>query len=138
MSEKLLLDTVFVQALLNRKDQYHPKAKELLAEIRRAPIVLITEAVILEIGNALRAVEHRNAAARYIKGCYENADRNVQVVPISTDLIRRSLDLFEDRNDKDWSLTDCISFRVMEDNEIRQAATADDHCRQAGFGALMS
>jgi len=49
----------------------------------------------------------------------------------------RSFDLFANRNDKDWGLTDCVSFVVMQDQEISMALTADRHFVQAGFEALL-
>jgi len=42
------------------------------------------------------------------------------------------------RNDKDWSLTDCISFIVMEEHGITEALTGDRHFEQAGFRALLA
>ena len=41
------------------------------------------------------------------------------------------------RQDKDWSLTDCISFIVMRDRRIVEALTGDHHFEQAGFVALL-
>jgi hypothetical protein len=41
------------------------------------------------------------------------------------------------RRDKDWPLTDCISFVVMADEEITDALTGDRHFEQAGFVALL-
>jgi predicted nucleic acid-binding protein len=41
------------------------------------------------------------------------------------------------RPDKDWSLTDCTSFVVMENENIKEALTADRHFEQAGFTALL-
>jgi hypothetical protein len=41
------------------------------------------------------------------------------------------------RPDKDWSLIDCISFVVMEEEGIQEALTADQHFEQAGFTALL-
>ncbi len=41
------------------------------------------------------------------------------------------------RPDKDWSLTDCISFVVMEEHGITDALTGDHHFEQAGFRALL-
>jgi len=38
---------------------------------------------------------------------------------------------------KEWQLTDCISFIVMEDKEITEALTGDHHFEQAGFTALL-
>lgn len=37
----------------------------------------------------------------------------------------------------EWSLTDCISFVVMEDAGVQQALTGDQHFEQAGFTALL-
>lgn len=54
-SERLLLDTVFVQALLNRRDQYHAQAMTLLPRVRSAIEVWVTEAVLVEIGNCCDA-----------------------------------------------------------------------------------
>ena len=55
--ERLFLDTVFVQALLNRRDQYHAQAMTLLPRVRSAIEVWATEAVLVEIGNALSNVD---------------------------------------------------------------------------------
>jgi predicted nucleic acid-binding protein len=39
--------------------------------------------------------------------------------------------------DKDWPLTDCISFEVMREHGISEALTGDHHFEQAGFKALL-
>ncbi|MCU0535569.1 MAG: hypothetical protein MUD14_16890 [Hydrococcus sp. Prado102] len=46
--------------------------------------------------------------------------------------------LYKQRPDKGWSLTDCISFVVMEQLKIKQAFTCDRHFEQAGFINLLS
>jgi|SRR5947209_4029420 len=55
------------------------------------------------------------------------------VVPVDGDLLARAVDLFRRRPDKDWSLTDCVSFVVMADRGIRTVLTGDRHFEQAGF-----
>jgi predicted nucleic acid-binding protein len=47
------------------------------------------------------------------------------------------LQLHRERQDKDWSLTDCISFIVTRRREIQHALTYDHHFVQAGFEALL-
>jgi predicted nucleic acid-binding protein len=40
------------------------------------------------------------------------------------------------RADKDWSLTDCISFVAMQEAGVQKALTSDQHFAQAGFVVL--
>ncbi|HSN76007.1 MAG TPA: nucleic acid-binding protein, partial [Anaerolineae bacterium] len=50
--DRFFLDTAFVQALLNHRDQYHEQARVLFPGVRAAGEVWTTEAVLIEIGNA--------------------------------------------------------------------------------------
>lgn len=50
-------------------------------------------------------------------------------------MIVKAVALFQNRSDKAWSLTDCLSFVVMQDRGIQQALTGDHHFAQAGFQA---
>lgn len=133
-SERLLLDTVFVQALLNHRDQYHAQAKAFLPRVRAAMEVWITEAVLIEVGNGLSAV-NRTAAVKFIEQCYRTA--NLRVVSVDTPLLTRALQLYRERPDKTWGLTDCISFVVMQEQDLTDAVTADEHFVQAGYRALL-
>lgn len=47
------------------------------------------------------------------------------------------MELYRSRDDKEWSLTDCISFVVMADEGIEDALPGDRHLEQAGFRALL-
>lgn len=133
--DRLFLDTFFIQAILNRRDQYHLQAKALLPRIRAAGEVWITEAVLVEVGNALSAI-NRAGAVEFIRRCYSTA--NIRVVGVDTPLLDRALKLYETHVDKTWGLTDCLSFVVMTDYGLIDAATADRHFRQAGFQTLLS
>jgi len=64
-------------------------------------------------------------------------DPEVTIVPASADLWQRGVTLFAGRPDKDWSLTDCISFVVMQERGLTAALTADRHFEHAGFVALL-
>ena len=59
------------------------------------------------------------------------------VVHVDEALWERGWELFVERPDKHWGLTDCISFVVMKDHHIAQAFASDHHFEQAGFGRLM-
>jgi uncharacterized protein len=132
--DRLFLDTAFIQALLNPRDDYHTVAKALFPRVRNAQEAWITEAILTEVGNALSA-SNRNAAIKFINQCYQTD--NIRVVSINPLLFRQSLDLYSSRPDKNWGLTDCISFVVMTTNGITEAVTSDRHFVQAGFRSIM-
>ena len=52
-------------------------------------------------------------------------------------LFNQGLDLYANRSDKKWSLTDCISFIVMKQEALTEALATDDDFAQAGFTALL-
>jgi predicted nucleic acid-binding protein len=133
-NERIFLDTVFVQALLNRRDQYHSRAKALMDRVRGASDIFVTEAILVEIGNALASI-NREGAVSFIKSCYSTP--NVNVVLVDTFLLNKALNLYENRADKEWGLTDCISFVVMEEQNISFVLSTDIHFRQAGFTPLL-
>ena len=64
-------------------------------------------------------------------------DMNLTIVQNSEDLYRRAFALYKSRSDKEWGMTDCISFVVMTSGKITEALTTDTHFQQAGFVALM-
>ena len=131
---RFFLDTAYVLALFNPHDIYHEQAKSLFPSMRVAHEVWITEAILVEIGNAL-ARSNRSTAAAFINSCYVTP--KVNVVSVDRTLMQRAIDFYRDREDKEWGLTDCISFIVMEDHGLTDALTADEHFEQAGFRALL-
>lgn len=80
-ASRFFLDTAYVLALLNPNDIYHQQAKALLPSMRVAHEVWITEAVLVEIGNAL-ARSNRSAAVAFINSCYVTL--NVKVVSVDS------------------------------------------------------
>lgn len=133
MSGKTFIDTVFVVALINQRDQYHERAAE-LAESFEARRFLITDALLLEIGNAL-ARNFRPQAAEVIEYFLSSGD--VEVVRLTPDLFDEAFALYQAHRDKEWGLTDCVSFVAMRRAGIQEAMTFDQHFVQAGFRALM-
>ena len=61
----------------------------------------------------------------------------MRTIPASRDLLDRGLRLFSHRADKEWSVTDCTSFVVMQEEKLIDALTTDHHFEQAGFTALL-
>ena len=126
-------DTFYFLGLLNRSDESHSRCKRLAAEFDGH--LLSTDYVVLEVADALATPNHRVGTARFLRQL--RATFSVRIIPASENLPSRALDLYEARPDKEWSLTDCTSFVVMQEHELTDAATGDRHFEQAGFKALL-
>lgn len=127
------MDTSFVIALVNRNDQFHAQAVA-IADTYDGRALITTEAVLLEIGNAL-ARNFKTEAIQIIEN-FLSADE-VRVVPLDADLFQKALTLYKTYQDKAWGLVDCASFVVMREMSIVDALTSDHDFKQAGFNVLM-
>jgi predicted nucleic acid-binding protein len=126
-------DTSFYVAVLSPSDAYHASAESSAHTIRGQ--VITTEYVLLEVATFFSAMKNRAAFLELLRVLRN--DPETTLLPSSADLWQRGLSLFAERMDKDWSLTDCISFVVMQDLELREALTTDHHFERAGFVALL-
>ena len=133
---EVFLDTSFAIALSATTDQNHARAVNLADQIEKSGThIVTTQAVLLEIGNALSKQRYRVAAIQLLESLV--ADPNVETVSLSNDLYASAFNLFRNRIDKEWGLIDCVSFVVMQERGIVEALTADEHFNQAGFRALL-
>ena len=65
------------------------------------------------------------------------ADPDAEIIGCDDQLLADGIQLYSQRPDKQWSLTDCVSFVVMQRRGITDALTKDHHFEQAGFVALL-
>ncbi len=136
MNDEILFDTAFAIARASHRDQFHEKAKFWSNKIKVENLqIVVTQAVILEIGNALSKLSFRPIAV----GLLESFDKSesTTIISMSDELYKQAFELFRSRPDKEWSLVDCISFVVMRERNIEAALTTDEHFIQAGFRALL-
>ncbi|MCY7346132.1 MAG: PIN domain-containing protein [Pyrinomonadaceae bacterium] len=137
MRNELLFDTSFAVARASPKDQFYPKAKFWSDKIQAENIsVVVTQAVILEIGNALSKLQFRQVGIGLLKS-FEKSE-NIIVISMTNELYDKAFEIFRSRPDKEWGLVDCVSFVVMQERKITDALTADEHFTQAGFRALLT
>ena len=136
MKSSLFLDTSFTIAQVSPKDQFNQKARFWSEKIQAEQISLITtQAILLEIGNALSKQHFRQIAVTLLE--YFAVSESIEIIPLTDDLYNKAFNFFRSRPDKDWGLVDCISFVVMTERNIPSALTADEHFIQAGFTALL-
>ena len=136
MTSEVFLDTAFAIALSVATDEHHARAEKLADQLEtEATRLVTTQAVLLEIGNALSKQRYRQAAVELLTALEQ--DRQVEIAPLTEDLYEQAFDLFCRRPDKEWGLVDCVSFIVMQERGITEALTTDEHFEQAGFRALL-
>jgi hypothetical protein len=130
---EVLADTFYYLALVNAEDEAH----RLAAQASRDPsFTHVTHAwVLTEVADALAARRQRDRFLALWRLLQD--DEEMMVVETSEKLFRAGVAFYARRPDKDWSLTDCISFVVMRDRGITEALTGDHHFEQAGLKALL-
>jgi predicted nucleic acid-binding protein len=126
-------DTFYYLALLNRDDRRHEQAVRFSRGLPARSVT--TEWVITEVADAFAGLSQRSNFLALLRQLRTNP--HVTIVPASHSLFERGLTLYARRLDKDWSLTDCISFVVMKERGISEALTGDHPFEQAGFKILL-
>lgn len=115
--------------MLSRRDERHAEAVRFSRRKKRS--VLTTEFVVVELANFFARVADRTTFVEFVH--YLRGHPNTTIISASSELVERGFDLFARRPDKEWSLTDCISFVVMNEHGVTEALTSDDDFEQAGF-----
>ena len=126
-------DTFSFLALLGSRDSSHERAFEFSKQFPGK--ILTTAWVLTELADAFSGPDKRGRVFALIDNL--RADPNVTVVPASEEHFSLGLELYGSRTDKAWSLTDCVSFVVMQEYGLTEALTGDRHFEQAGFKALL-
>ena len=112
------------------------RAKALDRELLEQNAVLLLHwGILLEIADGYARVGRRERGLQLLAKLEE--EEGYHLCPITELLLREALRLYRARPDKDWGLTDCVSFELMKQEGVTEVLTADAHFRQAGFIALL-
>jgi predicted nucleic acid-binding protein len=128
----IFLDTYGLIAWINKRDADHERVKSYLDSYSGK--IVTTEWVLLEFADAFAASRAKPLAIEAIKRIHRLP--MFLVVEFEPAVRQAGFHLYENRLDKDWSLTDCVSFAVMTLRGLSDALTADRHFEQAGFRAI--
>lgn len=128
-------DTFFYIALLDRTDPAHLKVAAFATTF--AGRIVTTDWVLLEVADGLARTRAGREQFARLRADLLAETANTQIVPCDPGTFDDGIDLYTRRPDKKWSLTDCISFVVMNDMGLTDALTADHHFAQAGFSPLL-
>ena len=130
---QLFADTSFYIASVNPRDLLHQAALDVAGRFRGT--LVTTEYVLVETGNWLARTKDRGVFVDLLERL--QADTRTLIVAASSVLFEQGVELYRGRLDKDWSLTDCISFVVMRQHGLSEALATDHHFEQAGFTILL-
>ena len=132
----VFVDTSYWLALLNTCDALHGKALVMSRQLSAVPLVT-SELIFVELLNGVSSgnPRERRAVVSAVEG-FRRSD-SVIVVPQTPHQFAIAFDRYKQSADKNWSLTDCASFHIMEAEGITAALTHDHHFVQAGFEALL-
>ena len=133
---EVFVDTAYLVALARRQDQWHSTA--VAARTRLGEVSLVTtDEVLSEFLTAMSNAGPglREDAAGTVREVLEAGA--IKVVAQTRQSFLDGLERYERRLDKDYSLQDCISMNVMEDEGITEILTSDHNFEQEGFTILM-
>jgi len=132
--KQIFADTSYWIGLVNPRDQIHQKVMRITQELSSVRL-LTTEMVLVELLNSFSDSPFRRTVAGMVLKLRN--DRNVRIVPQTSEQFERALRRYKHAADKSWSLTDCASFDVMEAEQMQAALTHDEHFAQAGYETLL-
>jgi len=129
---KVFLDTSYLLALELAKDQNHQAAIQHWQSISHSLPSFVTTSYVFD-----EVVTYFNSRGYHTKAVQVGNNLlfspSVELVHVDESLFHEGWQYFQQHKDKDYSLTDCISFIVMRKLGVNITFTFDGHIVQAGF-----
>ena len=118
-------------SLLNADDELHNEMDIEYRKLMKIGCRFMTSTSILN--------EVANSRCKPIVGFYKKLQRSchVDIVFVNKNIWSSGWKRYEDRPDKELSLTDCISIIIMDDYGLMNVLTNDKHFKQAGFNTIL-
>jgi uncharacterized protein len=132
MSNIYFLDTSYIVALEIKNEDVHVRVTEhWLSLFPQRPQILTTTYVFDEVVTLLNSRKLHGKAVEVGTLLLESPD--ILLVEIDNEIFERGWQDFKRYKDKSFSLTDCLSFVVMQQRNITSALTLDMYFQQVGF-----
>lgn len=129
---KFFVDASGWIAVFNEADKYHAQALRWMSTVKGQRHRLITTDYVLDeaITFLQSAVNHATAEDFAI---WVLKQPHVQIIHVTEALWHDAFALFRRYADKKFSFTDCVSFVVMQQQNLTNAFGFDHHFEQIGF-----
>lgn len=139
MVDHAFVDTSFLVARFSRRDRNHAAAAAFLREQAEPGVeslrLILSDYIFDETVTTLLMHSGRNDVAVAAGKAIHDSEA-LGMVRVEAPVFEAAWALFQDGKDKRWSFTDCTSFVLMENLDIRKALTFDRNFREAGFASL--
>jgi predicted nucleic acid-binding protein len=130
---KLLVDTSALIALFLPDERNHREAAS-FGRQKPEPRFVLTELILAELATRLRVRVGADRAVEVARDVLRS--KRYQLVFTDPELLEGGLARMVRFSDKHLSLTDCVSFELMEKLDLKAAFTFDRDFRDCGFEML--
>lgn len=129
-------DTLYWVAIIKPRDSWQDAAHKAKGSLGNA-ILITTDEILTEFLNTFAGcgAHLREQAGKMVSAIMDNP--NVRVIPQTRGSFLKGLSLYEQRADKEYSLTDCVSMHTMTSESVTEVLTNDHHFEQEGFTVLI-
>lgn len=131
----VFVDAGYVIALDSARDENHARAVRHWREFAPSQPTLVTTSFVLAEVMAFFQKRGRHDKAVEVGDRLLSGD-GIELVHVDQELCESGFEYLKARTDKQYSLTDCVSFVLMKRRRIRKALAFDAHFEQAGFVRL--
>ena len=134
----VFVDSSALKANFDSGDDYHAKADGLMRKIaaRETEVTsFVTTDYVLDEAVTLTRFAHSHGKAVELAEATLSS-KFVRLVYCDRELFSDGMKVFKQHSDKEWSLTDCVSFATMKKHGVKTAFTFDAHFKQAGFATV--
>jgi len=129
---RLFVDTGYMLALEVSNDENHARAlRDWRSRSQTFPQLITTTFVLAELVTFLNSRGFHEKAVK--RGNSLLSSKSIHLIHVDEKLLRTGWEYFQKHADKQYSLTDCISFVVMHQHDISSALAFDKHFSQAEF-----
>ncbi len=132
-SGAVFIDTSGFYAVANRRDLHHAEALAIARRLEQSRMSLVTTNFVVAEAHALMLKRAGHAAALAFLQSFEHSA--IALVRASAEDENRAREIILKYSDKDFSLTDAISFAVMQRLRLSVAFSFDADFRQFGFAS---
>ena len=135
---QVFVDTSALKANYDSSDDYHSEADQLMQKIaaRETEITsFVTTDYVLDEAVTLTRFAHSHKKAVELADAALSS-KFMSIVYCDNTLFSEGIQIFKQYSDKEWSLTDCVSFATMKKYGLKTAFTFDPHFKQHGFAII--